>query len=156
AGVALARLWQKAGHRIAGLVGGSPASLPAARAVLGADVASISHREALGAGTLVVIAVPDDRVDGAVADLALGRPSRPETLALHLGGARGADALVALARAGAKTAAFHPLRSFPTRDPGAHDLGGALCAIEAAPPDEPRLFALARDIGGSPFALAAK
>jgi predicted short-subunit dehydrogenase-like oxidoreductase (DUF2520 family) len=155
-GVAIGRLWQKAGHRIAALVGGSPASVAAARAVLGAGVATIAHREALGAGTLVLVAVPDDRLDAAVRDLAAGRPSRKETLAVHISGARGADALASVAATGAQCAAFHPLRSFPTREPTGPGLEGALCAIEAAPADEARLFALAREIGGLPFALAAK
>jgi predicted short-subunit dehydrogenase-like oxidoreductase (DUF2520 family) len=155
AGVALGRLWQKAGHQVAGIVGGSEESAAAARAVLGPGTQALPHERALGAGSLVVVAVPDDRLDEAVVALEAGRAAAG-TVALHLAGARGADALNGLAHAGAATAAFHPLRAFPAREPPAAGLGGALCAIEAGPGERARLFGLAAEIGGTPFALAAK
>jgi predicted short-subunit dehydrogenase-like oxidoreductase (DUF2520 family) len=156
AGVSLGRLWQRAGHRVAAIAGGSADSAERARAVLGADVASISPATALGAGTLVLVAVPDDRLDDAAAQVGAGRPASQATLAMHLSGARAADALAPIARAGARTAALHPLHAFATRDPGAANLGGAACAVEAAAEDRDRVFSLALSIGGIPFALASK
>jgi predicted short-subunit dehydrogenase-like oxidoreductase (DUF2520 family) len=156
AGVTLGRLWQKAGHQVVAIVGGSADAAAAARQVLGATVPAVPHGEALAKGTLVLIAVPDDRLDEAVSQLASGRAAARELLAVHASGARGVDALAPLAGAGARTAAFHPLRAFPTRDPGSHDLGGALCAIESGADDRARLFGLAVAIGGTPFALASK
>jgi predicted short-subunit dehydrogenase-like oxidoreductase (DUF2520 family) len=156
AGCTLGVLWQRAGHEVAAIVGGGPEGVAAARAVLGATTRVLGHGDALAAGTLVLIAVPDDRLDEAVGQLAAGRARTGETLAAHVSGARGVDALDPIRRAGARTAAFHPLRAFPARDPGGQDLGGCLCAIEAADADRPRLFALAERIGGAPFALAAK
>jgi predicted short-subunit dehydrogenase-like oxidoreductase (DUF2520 family) len=156
AGVALGRLWQKAGHRIAAIVGGSAESARLARAVLGPAIESLPHAAALGAGTLVLVAVPDDRLDEAARDVAAGRPASGDTLVLHVSGVHDAAALAPVARAGVRTAAFHPLRAFPTRDPGDSDLGGAVCAVEAAPDDRARIFGLATAAGGAPFALAPK
>ena len=152
--MSLGRLWQKAGHTIAAIVGGSAEDQDAARAVLGAGVASVPHAGALAAGTVLVVAVPDDRLDEAASQLADGTAGKA-SLAFHLCGARSADALAPVARMGVRVAAFHPLRAFPTRYPGTADLRGAICAIESGPEDQERLFLLAREIGGVPFALAA-
>lgn len=160
AGTSLARLWQRCGHEVVGVVGGSAASLAAAQAVLGAGAVAISARAASAAGSLLLIATPDAALDAAVASLAAGHPGAiapaNAALAIHVLGARGRDALAPLADIGLHVAAFHPLQPFPTRDPGSGDLGGASCAIEAdTPADAERLFTLARDIGGVPFRLAA-
>jgi predicted short-subunit dehydrogenase-like oxidoreductase (DUF2520 family) len=156
AGVALGRLWQRAGHRVAAIVGGSADSTAQAKAILGPGLARIEHAEALGSGTLVLLSVPDDRLDEAAAQIAAGRPSSKDAMALHVSGARGLDALAPVARAGARTAALHPLHAFARRDPGPGDLGGAVCAVEAAPEDRDRVFGLASAIGGVPFALSAR
>jgi predicted short-subunit dehydrogenase-like oxidoreductase (DUF2520 family) len=155
AGTALGRMWQRAGHAVVGLAGGGPESVAAAKAVLGSGTPDVRHDIVLGLGTLVLIAVPDDRLDEAVGQLG-GAPASPEVIAMHVSGARGADALDPLREKGVRTAAFHPLRAFPKRDPGGADLGGSLCAIESAGEDRPRLFELARQIGGEPIALAAE
>src|SRR3954470_22153371 len=84
AGITLGRLWQRAGHRVAAVVGGGPGSLASAHAVLGIGVSSATHAEALGAGTFVVIAVPDDRLDEAVDALAKGPVASPPPLVVHL------------------------------------------------------------------------
>jgi predicted short-subunit dehydrogenase-like oxidoreductase (DUF2520 family) len=156
AGIALGRLWQAKGHRISGIAGGSAESVAAARGVVGDAVPVIPHAAALGKASLVLIAVPDDRLEEAVGQIAAGGAANRETLVVHVSGAHGLDALARLAGTGARTAACHPLHAFPTRDPGPRDLGGALCAIESAAEDRLRLFGLSKEIGGTPFALAAK
>jgi predicted short-subunit dehydrogenase-like oxidoreductase (DUF2520 family) len=77
----------------------------------------------------------------------------PGCLAFHLSGLRGRDILEPLAVQGVATAALHPLRPFPRRDPGPGDLDGALVAVEADGPWAGILDALARDLGGSPFSI---
>ncbi len=153
-GTSLARLWQDAGHTITGFVGGSPESHQKTRAVLGTEVRILTHPEALGAGTLVVLAVPDDRIDTAVKQILEGPLPATPPLVIHVAGARGRDALAPLHAIGIPTGAVHPLRAFPTREPGPRGLSGALCAIECDDTSRERLAALARDPGGMPVSLA--
>jgi predicted short-subunit dehydrogenase-like oxidoreductase (DUF2520 family) len=63
------------------------------------------------------------------------------------------DALAPLRARGAAVAALHPLRAFPTRDPGTSDLGGAGCAVECTSADRGRVDGLATAIGGAPFPI---
>ncbi|HYC76425.1 MAG TPA: hypothetical protein VEI02_02250, partial [Planctomycetota bacterium] len=121
AGTSLLRAWRDRGHRTAALAGGSAASRAAARAEVG-DAAEVPVADALGAGSLIVIATPDDRLDDVVAELARG--DGRGALALHLCGGRPAAALAPLAAAGARIAAFHPLKAFADRAGGRAGLGG--------------------------------
>lgn len=152
AGCSLARGLTRAGHRLAAIVGGSPENRRAVAAALG-DVPVVPHAAALGMASLVIIAVPDDRLVDVATALAEGTPAAPTTLAFHVCGAKGRSVLDPLAARGARTAAWHPLRSLPVRDLGPSGLDGALVAIESDPADLPRLESLARAVNGRPASL---
>ena len=62
AGISLGRLWQRAGHRVAAIVGGSADSAAQARAILGADVAVVPHAAALGTGTRMLLQAKELRL----------------------------------------------------------------------------------------------
>jgi predicted short-subunit dehydrogenase-like oxidoreductase (DUF2520 family) len=154
AGVSVARALKEAGLAIVGVSGGGDDSRAAARAELG-PIPDFELDAVPSEATLVILAAQDDRLD-AVAS-ALRGETTPTTLVVHLSGARGLDVFDSCGLRGASFGAFHPLRSFATRERGRGGLLGAAVAIEAArPSDRDRLFDLARAIGGAPFALKTK
>ena len=142
----------RAGIRVTGLSGGSASGAAAAQEVLGEAPWTSGAPAAFAAGTLVVVGVPDDALDEAITELA-GSRFEADCAVVHLSGIRGRAALEPLAEVGVATGALHPLRSFPTRDPGDRDLEGALVAIEAQGSLDATLRDLAEGLGGRPFAL---
>lgn len=143
----------RAGARVAGLSGGSEAGAQAARDALGAGIPCTRALPALPGDVLLLLGVPDDALAGVAAELARGHLP-PGGVALHLSGRQGRPVLAPLAARGLRTAAFHPLRSFPARRPGAGDLGGCLVAVDGDAELLPALLDLGRRLGGDPVPLA--
>ncbi|MBO6574109.1 MAG: DUF2520 domain-containing protein [Rhodothermales bacterium] len=113
-----------------GVFGRTPDS-PRARALaeeLGAD-AGISLDEACHASDLVLIAVPDVAIHLVAEELALGDADWSGRMVVHTSGAHPASFLAPLEQHGARTAAMHPLQSFPgPAQPGA--LRGAYVTLQ--------------------------
>jgi predicted short-subunit dehydrogenase-like oxidoreductase (DUF2520 family) len=141
-----------AGVRVVGLSGGSAAGAVASQAVLGDIPWTPTAPAAFTGSTLIVVGVPDDALDEAAVELARSDYDA-HCAAVHLSGIRGRDALDPLANVSVATGAFHPLMSFPTRDPGEGDLDGALVAIETEASLASSLRDLAQLLGGRPFAI---
>jgi len=80
-----------------------------------------------------------------------GQPLRGR-IVVHSSGALAAAVLEPAARAGASIAAVHPVMTFPTHTPVA--LSGVFFGIEAETAVRRKLFALVRELGGRPFAIA--
>jgi predicted short-subunit dehydrogenase-like oxidoreductase (DUF2520 family) len=97
---------------------------------------------------VVVIATPDAAIGAAAALVA--PVVRADALVLHLSGARGLDALDALAAVGCRLGALHPLQSLPSAEIGVTRLAGAYAAVAG----DPEVADLARSIGMRPFAVA--
>jgi predicted short-subunit dehydrogenase-like oxidoreductase (DUF2520 family) len=103
--------------------------------------------------------------DGAIAEVAQRIAERSRELrgedglrgqiVAHSSGALTADVLEAARQAGAKVAAVHPVMSFPTRR--VVPLAGVMFGVEARDASARRaLHALARRLGGVPFAVKAE
>jgi predicted short-subunit dehydrogenase-like oxidoreductase (DUF2520 family) len=92
---------------------------------------------------LLVLAVPDHAIRSQARRLAKGGARC--ALAFHLSGALDASVLEPLARRGAATASFHPLRSFSGR-PG-EGFEGCAVAVEGDPKATRAARALARRLG---------
>jgi len=104
-------------------------------ALLGRDgrrVGLLGRGEDLAAGVVaartVVLAVGDDALPVVVAELDRAGAFRPGQLVVHLSGALGTGVLAAAARAGARTAALHPVVPF-TGDPASDGPGLARAAV---------------------------
>lgn len=78
----------------------------------------------------VILAVPDNAIECAAAELAQHFPLRG-TLVLHLSGAKSVAVLAAAAQRGALTASVHPVFAFADPVESARRLKGSLCALEA-------------------------
>jgi predicted short-subunit dehydrogenase-like oxidoreductase (DUF2520 family) len=117
------------------------ARLPGAAAVLPA--------QALADADWVFLTVPDDQI--AVQAAAL--PWRAGQRVIHCSGATELGALRPAAEAGALTGGFHPLQIFSDPLRAADLIPGSSVAIEAAPPLEAELQALAALLGMCPLRL---
>ena len=92
-----------------------------------------------------MIATPDraiEAVAGAIADSVA-----PDTLVIHLSGARGVEALEAIP---ARTGALHPLQTLPDPIQGTTRLAGAYAAVAG----DSAVEDLANDMGMIPFRVA--
>ena len=132
------------------------------RARLGPDeVIGRDWRRAKLDGRVIWICVPDAAI-GAVATQIAERSRRMRgenglrgQIVVHSSGALQAVVLEPVRRAGAQTAAVHPVMSFPTRQ--IVPLNGVMFGVEAREASVRRkLFALVRRLGGVPFAVKAE
>ncbi|HLZ23988.1 MAG TPA: DUF2520 domain-containing protein [Ktedonobacterales bacterium] len=155
-GVTLARALAARGARISAVASRSQASAESLAAVL-PHVRAIPPGDMPAAADLVFLTVSD----AAITPLAEALHWRAGQGVVHLSGARGADALIAVAARGAHPAALHPLMTFarPAPDvPAAtllQRLSGCTWALEA---DDPALAsileALVAALGGAVVRLA--
>src|SRR6185312_6297745 len=107
---------------------------------------------------LIWICVPDAAIAEVVEKIAAraqrlrGEHGLRGRIVVHSSGALSADVLEPARRAGAKIASVHPVMSFPTRR--VVSLAGVMFGVEAREAAVGReLFALARRLGGVPFAV---
>jgi predicted short-subunit dehydrogenase-like oxidoreductase (DUF2520 family) len=128
AGTTVATALAARGRRVIAVAGRRPdaPSTQAAARRLGAPAVTVA--EAARDADLVVIATPDDAIEAVAASIA--PVVRPDTLVVHLSGARGLDALAAVP---ARVGALHPLQTIPTVDAGLARLAGSWCAIAGDP-----------------------
>lgn len=120
----------------------------AARFIGGAEAVPLP---ALARCGRVLIAVSDDAIAEVAAALAFSGMRRGA--ALHTSGARGPDALKALAAAGVSCAALHPLQTIATPEQGAAVLPGAVFAISGAGAARAWAERIATLLGGTSLAI---
>ena len=149
AGTAVALALLDAGFRVVA-VAGRDADAPSVRtAAIRFDTAAVAADDVGRDADIVLLASPDDAIEGVAARVA--PRLRPGALVLHLSGARGLDALAPVvgARADVEVGAIHPLQTLPSGEAGRDALRGAWAAI--AGPD--RVSELAEAIGLQPFRI---
>jgi predicted short-subunit dehydrogenase-like oxidoreductase (DUF2520 family) len=134
-----------------GVSGRSSASQLRIQALLppvnGHSVDVLSPPEIAARSDVLVLAVPDDALIRVAEQLAAF--VRPGQVVLHTSGRHGTDALAALARAGARTIAFHPAMTFTGSDV---DLDRTcVFGLTAAPAERALAEELVADLGGTPM-----
>jgi predicted short-subunit dehydrogenase-like oxidoreductase (DUF2520 family) len=150
-GTLLATALARGGHRVVGVAGGTEAARArVAELVAGVRPAAAAAASVQGA-ELVVLAVPDDAIATAVADLArqdaLGEGQR----VVHLAGSQGLAPLRLAAAAGARVAACHPAMTVPAGSTDPDLLVGTAWAVTARSADRGWARELVVDLGGDPF-----
>jgi predicted short-subunit dehydrogenase-like oxidoreductase (DUF2520 family) len=151
-GTAVAVLLRTAGHRIVAVSGRDATAGRAAVHLPGVPV--LDPVAAATGAELVILGVPDDRLEPTASELARAGALRDGAWVVHLSGAAGLDVLAPARAAGARPLALHPLQTFP-------DVQGALERIPGCPigvtaeDDEGDAVGtrLAEDLGGRPFRL---
>ncbi len=110
--------------------------------------------EVVAAADLVVLAVPDDTLEGLVAGLAETGMWRAGQLAFHTSGAHGLAVLAPAARVGVLPLALHPAMTFAGAPEDADRLAGAPFGVTSAPEHRPVAETLVLEMGGEPFFVA--
>ncbi len=142
AGTGIVTAMTEAGWSVGPVAGRSPES-DAVREAASRWGGEAVRVDAAGRADVVVIATPDAEIESVAA--ALASTVRPETLVVHLSGARGLDALTALS---CRVGALHPLQSFAARF-DATRVAGSWCAIAG----DRQIEALAAELGMTPFSV---
>jgi predicted short-subunit dehydrogenase-like oxidoreductase (DUF2520 family) len=149
AGRAFARSWSAAGGSIVQVLMRSPGSA-SVHGLPGAPRRSF-EAELLESSDVLVLSVPDDRIESCAAALAGRLRTR---FAFHLSGALTSDSLRALRTAGASVASLHPLRPFTGADD--EDWTGAFVAVEGDPEASREGEEIARALSARPYRLSAE
>lgn len=144
AGTTMAAALRERGWRIVAVAGRNPDAPSTRAAALGFDAPAVTIEAAAIDADLVIVATPDAAIDEVGARLAAA--VRPDTLVIHLSGARGLDALAAVP---ARVGALHPLQTLPSPDAGLELLAGSWCAVAG----DPQVAALAVALDLRPIEL---
>jgi predicted short-subunit dehydrogenase-like oxidoreductase (DUF2520 family) len=152
AGVAIAVLLQRAGHTIVAVSGRGPTRDRVTRHL--PEVPVLDPASAARGAELVVVAVPDDRIEPIVTELAATGAFEPGQWVAHVSGATPLAALDAARGAGAHRLGIHPLQTFPDPAAGIDRIPGCLIAV-SADDDQGWFMAerIAEDLMGEPFRL---
>jgi predicted short-subunit dehydrogenase-like oxidoreductase (DUF2520 family) len=130
-GAALAR----AGHVVTGVSAVSQASRDRADELLpGIPVADPT--EVAARADLVLLAVPDDELEGLVKGLVATESLRAGQIVVHTSGAMGVQVLEPAAELGALTIALHPVMTFTGRAEDLQRMSAACVGVTAADGDE--------------------
>ncbi len=127
----------------------------AALGVAGYTVAPVASREGeaaravFGDCDIVFLTVPDVQIAPVCAALEW----RAGQSAVHCSGALGLDVLAPAASPGAATGCFHPIQSFPSREPEPNRFRGIVCGIEAPGDLGILLEQIAHDLGATTVRL---
>ncbi|GHH50014.1 Rossmann-like and DUF2520 domain-containing protein [Lentzea cavernae] len=130
-GAALART----GHVVTGVSAVSQASRDRADELLpGVEIADPT--EVAARADLVLLAVPDDELEGLVKGLVATRSLRAGQIVVHTSGAQGVKVLEPAAALGALTLALHPVMTFTGRQEDLQRMSAACVGVTAADGDE--------------------
>ena len=151
-GVVLATALVRAGHTVVSVWDPSPTAVEGARETLGNFRAASTVAEATAKADVVLLAVPDDVLQGLVQALAAEGRNWLGVNVVHVSGRYGTAVLSPLSDQGAAAIALHPAMAFSgDRDTELDRIAGARFAVTAE--DGPRRTAegLIHDMGGIPF-----
>jgi predicted short-subunit dehydrogenase-like oxidoreductase (DUF2520 family) len=114
----------------AAVAGRDPQRAARAADFVGGGARPVAYAELPGLASRIIIAVPDDAIEGVAAILA--DAGMRDGIALHTCGSRGADALAPLAARGVSCGALHPLQTVASPEQGVRALPGSAFGIMAS------------------------
>ena len=151
-GAGLAVLLSRAGHRIVAASGRNGSRARVERYLPG--VPFVDDADAARAAGIVILGVPDGRIESLCAELARAEAFGAGQSILHLSGATSLSALEPARRAGSTVLSVHPLQTVPNVDSAIERLPGCAMAVTAHDEEGHALGErLAADVGGRPFRL---
>ncbi len=152
AGAALARAMACAGYSFGWVGSRNAADAERLAAAIGAIHWGIGFEGVDGKADAIILAVPDSAIASVAEEAALSGVVKPDvTVAAHLSGSLGVEALAPLSNIGASVMAFHPCQTFAP-DTGADPVfNGVIIDMEGD--DRACEFGarVARDIGAAPM-----
>ncbi|WP_223207808.1 Rossmann-like and DUF2520 domain-containing protein [Actinopolyspora erythraea] len=155
-GSVLGAALRRSGHELGGVAAVSDAALNRVAELLpGAPVRPPD--EVAEQADLVLLAVPDDALDGLVRGLVRAGALRSGQIVVHTSGAHGVEVLEPAASVGAMPVALHPAMTFTGRPEDLERLTAATVAVTARQDDEAGFSvgaALAVELGAEPVRIA--
>lgn len=148
-GAVLGARLRASGYPVVAVAARSEASLLRARTFL-PGVPVLDPVEVVGAGEVLVLAVPDDSLAAVAQELA--PHVRPGQLVLHTSGRHGRAVLAPIAEVGARTAAFHPAMTFTGSDVDVDR--PCVIGLTTTDADRATVETLAEAVGGTPVHVA--
>lgn len=142
-----------AGHAIVGISAISQSSRDRAEAILPA-VPILTVPQIVERSELVILAVPDDELEGLVAGLAATKTWRPGQLVLHTSARFGTAVLAPALASGAIPLAVHPAMTFTGTSMDLARMTDSYFAVTAPTPVLPIGQALVVEMGGEPIIVA--
>lgn len=152
-GPVLAAALAGAGHAIVGINAHSDESRERVEAML-PGVPLLDVPDLVERSELVVIAVPDDQLEGLIAGLAAINAWQPGQIVLHTSASFGAAVLTPAVQQGAIPVALHPALAFTGTSMDVARLTGTYIAVTAPNAVLPIGQALAVEMGGEPIVIA--
>ncbi len=147
-GTAIGILADHADLPVVAVAGGSAGRAEAAAAAIGDCASACSVTDAAGAGELVLITVPDDRIAEVCEQLARRQAFTPGTIVAHCSGALSSEVLSsARDECCCLIGSMHPLQTFPTVEAAVQRLPGSWCFCEGDETAVTCLMRLAEAIG---------
>ena len=144
-GAVLAVALQAAGHQVVAVSGSSAASLLRIQTLL-PHLSPQSPQRVARTADLLLLAVPDDRLEGVASGLAESGALRAGQVVVHTSGRHGTAVLAAAARCGAVPVALHPAMTFTGTDVDLGRLAGCVFGLTAEGPGRLIGEQLARDL----------
>jgi predicted short-subunit dehydrogenase-like oxidoreductase (DUF2520 family) len=134
-GAVLGAALAAAGHTVVGASGVSKDSVRRAAELL-PGVPLLPPDEVASRADLVLLAIPDDVLEGTIRGLAAVEALRPGQIVVHTSGAHGVDVLRPAADLGALPLALHPAMTFAGRPEDLQRIPACSFAVTADPDDE--------------------
>jgi predicted short-subunit dehydrogenase-like oxidoreductase (DUF2520 family) len=137
---------------IAAIAGRDFSRTSQAAAFIGSNVQPVDYADLPALADRILICVPDDAVENVARTLAAS--PHPVRAALHTCGARGPEALAALADRGASCATLHPLQTIASPAQGVADLPGSSFGITGSGASAEWAFEVVRLLDGHALTIA--
>ena len=106
--------------------------------------------------SVLILAVPDDRIRSVAERLWEGRAVGSGQTVLHCSGVLGQEALAPLVPTRAALGSLHPLQTISDPEVAPERFKGAWAAVEGSPPAMEKAEEVARSVGLKPFRITAK
>ena len=153
-GTALGALAVRAGLPVVAVAGGAPGKAEAAAEFIGGQASPCSPAIAAGVGGLVLLTVPDDRIQLVCQELAQEGAFAAGAVVAHCCGMLSSDILRPAADCcGCLIGSIHPLQTFPTVQAAVEKLPGTWCFCEGDEEAVEVLHCLAEAIGTHPVRI---
>lgn len=132
-GTCLGYALSKNGYKIKALSCKSTSSAKESRKIIGKGKALINNVETAREGELVIVCVPDEKIEKVARGLAMSDIEWSKKFVFHCSGLLAAAALKPLQRKGALTASFHPIQSFSRKIANTKQFEGIYFGLEGCP-----------------------
>ncbi|MCX7817309.1 MAG: DUF2520 domain-containing protein [Syntrophales bacterium] len=149
-GPAMGFLLRNAGYEIAAVYSRSTQSVMKALPYTGGTVAT-SAAEAASRGEVVIIATPDDEIEGVCKKISSSGAIGKGNKVIHLSGAGSLSLLQTAKNSGADIACIHPLQAFADVETAIANLPGSTFGITCEEHLKLWAEAFVKDLGGVPF-----